>query len=75
MKAFWAGTCNLCYKGWDKDAYVARWTGSLVHRECRDRAADNIRSTGRVTALKDGPVVRANRLLKPKVTRRRGIMK
>lgn len=75
MKSLYAGTCNICYKPYYKDAYIARWTGSWVHRECRDRAADNIRSTGRVTALPDGPVVRSTQLIKPKATRRRGFHK
>lgn len=51
MRARYPGTCNLCDKGWDINAVIGRWTGRWVHRDCRDLAALEKVSQGKVSTL------------------------
>lgn len=51
MKAKFPGTCKQCDKPWYKDAEIARWLGSWVHKECMGQAVADRRSEGQVTTL------------------------
>lgn len=53
MRAFRAGTCHLCRKTYDQRSLVARWTGRLVHKGCKDKESRRIASEGRIEALPD----------------------